>query len=81
METTVKVGDESKDLISILKILNEAYDAFDKYLDKYFGKDNASIRPIENDFFNKWCDVMGVVEDCLSGVMIQNLRDTEFGSI
>ena len=81
METTVKVGEESKDLIAILKTLDEAYNAFDKYIDKYFGKDNTSIRSTEDDFYSKWCGVKGVVEDCLSQAMIQNLRDSNFGSI
>lgn len=81
MESTVKVSEESKDLIVILKTLNEAYDAFGEYIDKYFGKDNTSIRPIGDDFYSKWCEVVGVVENCLSSAMIQNLRDTNFGSI
>ena len=81
METTIKVCEESRDLIAILKQFNIAYDMFGEYMEKYYGKDRGASCEFGTDFYSKWCSVTSIVEDCLTKTMICNLRETHFSTI
>lgn len=81
METTVKVCEQSQELIAVLKKFNEAYDMFYAYMDKQYGKDRGTEFSFEEDFYNRWCDVTSIVDDCLCKAMIWELRESKFESI
>lgn len=81
METTVKVCEQSQELIAILKKHNETYNMFVDYLDKHYGKNRGTELSFEEDFYDKWCGMTSVVEDCLGKIMIGELRDSDFKSI
>lgn len=80
METTIKVSEESADLIAILKQFNIAYDMFVEYLDKHYGKKRGKDEN-EERFYDTWCDVTSVVEKYLSQAMFWELRESHFTSI
>lgn len=80
METTVKVGEQSKDLIEILKQFNIAYNMFMMYMNRYYGEKHQE-RKSEDEFYDKWCEVTSVVEDHLCKAMLWELRETDFTSI
>lgn len=81
MESTVKVSEESKDLIEILKVFNKAYNMFFEYGEKYYGRENKGYAEESDHFCSKWCDVTNVVEKFLANAMIAELRETNFTSI
>lgn len=54
---------------------------FVDYLDKHHGKDRGTGLSFEEDFYNKWCDVTSIVDDCLCKAMIWELRESKFESI
>lgn len=81
METTVKVCEQSQELIAILQKFNECYDMFCAYMDKHYGENRGRSCSFEEDFYDKWCDVTSIVDDCLCKSMIGELRETRFASI
>ncbi len=80
METTIKVGEQSRDLIDILQQLNVAYDMFKSYLDKHYGLQRG-YNEGETKFYNAWCDVTHIVERFLCEEMLWELRESKFTSI
>ncbi len=80
METTIEVGEQSRDLIDILKQFNVAYEMFQTYMEKHYGPHHG-YKEDDTRFYDAWCGVTHVVEDILCQVMLWELRDSHFTSI
>lgn len=81
METTIKVGEQSRDLIDILEQFNIGYDMFQTYMEKYYTDAERLEMKVDEDFYHSWCKMINVVEDHLSKIMIYELTESHFTSI